>query len=134
MATRFTTPLAAGVALALLAGPALAGQDAPFGGDAALSDEALGAQRAFGTPECTESCEPIAPTVTVEGDQIKDGGQKNEADGNLAVIDGNPDFDNTLDNDAMRGVEGVGVAIQNNGSNATISVKTDVTITDTAGM
>jgi len=153
MATRFTTPLAAGVALALMAGPALAGQDAPFGGDAAVSDEALGAQRAFGTTDgieivvgsnnsndgnvnnnrvCNNDC-PVTGEKTINNNTAENG-DGNQTANNTATFSGNPTFTNTLDNDAMSGVEGVGTAIQNNGSNTTISVETDVTITDTAGM
>jgi len=63
----------------------------------------------------------------VKGDKIE--GDKKKAGENLTVIDGDPMFTNTLDNDAMSGVEGVGTAIQNNGSNATITVNTSVDVT-----
>ncbi len=149
MAYRLTTPLAAGVALALLAGPAMAGQDAAFGGDAALSDEALGAQRAFGTADCSsDSCSAVGTQVQDGGDNVEtvnDGGTVLNGDGdevegdkanaggnqsanNTVTFEGDPTFTNTLDAGSLSGVQGVGIAVLNNGSNAAITVNTNVDV------
>jgi len=156
MAYRLTTPLAAGVTAALLAGPAMAGQDAAFGGEAALSDEALGAQRAFGTTDdpdivvgsnnqgdaknnrvcnnrCTVNGKKTENNVTVnnDGDDLDTAGTS-VVTGNSVSIGGNNNPINKMTNTTLRNAKGVATAIQNNGHSAAISVSTDVTITDTS--
>ena len=133
MAASFKTALAAGLSLALLAGPAVADG---FDGSTALSDGQLNANRAFGTADCsTDSCTASGTNVESGGTEVADGGTEVEGDHNEAgenqvvVQDGATlDFHNNLQGGAMSGVQGVGTAVQNNGNNATINVRTTVTL------